>query len=71
MRARRYLKADGGEHSYNINDVYADLLLTPLEKLNARVKVVGKKIPTTLDKNEDTAAPAMLMPEHIKLKKKI
>ena len=53
VRARRYLEADGGEHSYNINDVYADLLLTPLEKLNARVKVVDSKIPTTLEKNTE------------------
>ena len=51
MRAGRYLKADAGEHSYNINDIYADLLLTPLEKVKARVNVVGSKIPSTLDKS--------------------
>ena len=53
-RSGRNLKVSDAEHNYNINDIYTNLLLTPLQQLSARVKVVGSEYPYDPETNLGT-----------------
>ena len=49
VRSGRMISDD--EHSYNINDIYTNLLLTPEQQQNVRINVVGSQNPSASENN--------------------